>query len=123
MPDTTSQASGYDEGYGTGEGGAVTQITSQATTVVLNKPTGAITMFAAVLAADTTVSFTLTNSHIAAGDVLVFNVSGTAVAGAYKVDAVSSAGSAVIAVHNLTPTNSASEAPVIAFAVIKGATA
>ena len=58
-------------GYATGAGGTVTQITSKATGVTLNTVCGTITMNGAALAADTTVSFVLTNSAIAANDVVV----------------------------------------------------
>jgi len=107
-------------GYGT-DGGAVTQATNKATGVTLNKPTGQITMNAAALAADTTVSFTLTNSSIAAGDILVMNHISGGTAGSYLLNAQSAAGSASINVRNITA-GSLSEAIVIAFAVIKSTT-
>ena len=107
-------------GYGT-DGGAVTQATNKATGVTLNKPTGQITMNAAALAADTTVSFTLTNSSIAAGDILVMNHISGGTAGSYLLNAQSATGSASINVRNITA-GSLSEAIVIAFAVIKSTT-
>jgi hypothetical protein len=107
-------------GYGS-DGGAVTQATNKATGVTLNKPTGQITMNAAALAADTTVSFTLTNSSIAAGDILVMNHISGGTAGSYLLNAQSAAGSASINVRNITA-GSLSEAIVIAFAVIKSTT-
>lgn len=107
-------------GYGS-DGGAVTQATNKATGVTLNKPTGQITMNAAALAADTTVSFTLTNSSIAADDILVMNHISGGTAGAYLLNAQSAAGSASINVRNITA-GSLSEAIVIAFAVIKSTT-
>lgn len=111
-------------GYATGAGGTVTQGTSRTTGVTLNHVCGAITLFTATLAADTDVSFTLTNSAIAATDVLVMNViSGAAVKGGYHLNAQCAAGSAVITVHNLTPTITASEAPVIQFVVVKAVNA
>jgi len=57
-------------GYGTGAGGAVTQTTSKATAVTLNKPCGQITMNGAALAAGATVAFTFTNSLIGMYDVI-----------------------------------------------------
>lgn len=60
-------------GYGTGAGGAIVQATSKSTGVTLNKATGQITLNAAALAAGTVASFVLTNSAIAAGDILVLN--------------------------------------------------
>jgi hypothetical protein len=105
-------------GYITGEGGAVTQATSKSTGVTLNKKCGQITMNAAALAANTTVSFTLTNSTIAATDVLVLNHVSGGTAGSYLLNAQAAAGSASINVRNITG-GSLSEAIVIGFAVIK----
>ena len=105
-------------GYITGEGGAVTQATSKSTGVTLNTKCGQITMNGAALAIDTTVSFTLTNSTIAATDVLVLNHAGGGTIGHYAFNARCAAGSATIAVRNV---HSAplSDAIVIGFAVIK----
>jgi hypothetical protein len=109
-------------GYITGEGGTVTQATSKATGVTLSKKCGQITMHNASLAADTTVSFTLTNSTIAATDLLVLNHVSGGTAGAYLLNAQAAAGSASINVRNITA-GSLSEAIVIGFAVIKAVTA
>lgn len=105
-------------GYITGEGGTVTQATSKATAVTLNKKCGQITMHNASLAADTTVTFVLTNSTIAATDLLVLNHVSGGTAGAYLLNAQSAAGSVSINVRNVTA-GSLSEAIVIGFAVIK----
>jgi hypothetical protein len=109
-------------GYITGEGGTVTQATSKATAVTLNKKCGRITMHNASLAAATTVTFTLTNSTIAATDLLVLNHVSGGTAGAYLLNAQAAAGSASINVRNVTA-GSLSEAIVIGFAVIKAVTA
>ena len=109
-------------GYTTGSGGTVTQATNKSTGVTLNKANGQITLNAAALGADTTVSFTLTNSLIAAGDVLVLNHISGGTAGSYLLNAQSSAGAASINVRNIT-TGSLSEAIVIAYAVIRATTA
>ncbi|CAB4202459.1 hypothetical protein UFOVP1366_27 [uncultured Caudovirales phage] len=109
-------------GYTTGAGGTVTQATSKATGVTLSKSTGQITLDAAALAADTTVSFTLTNTVIEANDILVMNHISGGTAGSYLLNAQSAAGSASINVRNITA-GSLSEAIVIAFAVIKAVTA
>lgn len=108
-------------GYATGAGGTVTQATDKSTGVTLNKVSGQITMSAAALAADTTVTFTLTNSSIAAGDVLVLNHISGGTAGSYLLNAQSAAGSAAINVRNVS-TGSLGEAIVIAFALIKAVT-
>jgi hypothetical protein len=109
-------------GYITGEGGTVTQATSKATAVTLNKKCGQITMNAASLSAATTVTFTLTNSTIAATDLLVLNHVSGGTAGAYLLNAQAAAGSASINVRNVTA-GALAEAIVIGFAVIKAVTA
>ena len=75
-------------------------------------------MNAAALAAATTVTFVLTNSTIAATDLLVLNHVSGGTAGAYLLNAQAAAGSASINVRNITAA-SLSEAIVISFAVIK----
>ena len=105
-------------GYIVGEGGTVAQATSKVTGVTLDKRCGQITLNAAALAANTTVSFTLTNSTIAATDLLVLNHGSGGTAGSYLLNAQCGAGSCVINVRNVTAA-SLSEAIVIDFAVIK----
>lgn len=106
---------------GAGIGGAVTQATSKATGVTLNKATGDITLNAAALASSANVSFTLTNSVIAASDLVVVSHASGGTTGAYLawVSAIA-AGSCSITVRNMTA-GSLSEAAVIRFAVIKAA--
>ena len=98
--------------------GAITQATNKGTAVTLNSPSGQITLNGAALAADTTVSFTLTNSSITANDVLILNHLSAGTAGSYLLNAQAAAGSASINVRNITA-GSLSEAIVIGFAVIK----
>jgi hypothetical protein len=109
-------------GYQTGAGGTVTQATSKATGVTLNTSCGAVTMNAAALAAGTIVSFVLTDSAIAATDVLILNHISGGTPGSYSLNARAAAGSATIDVRNNTA-GSLSEAVVIQFAVIKGVNA
>jgi hypothetical protein len=106
---------------GSGAGGTVTQATSKSTGVTLSNPAGQITMNAAALAAGTIVSFTLTNTFIAATDVLLLNHVSGGTPGSYSLNAQCGAGSATINVRNNTA-GSLSEAIVIAFVVVKGAT-
>ena len=110
-------------GYGTGSGGAVTQITSKSTGVTLNKSNGGITLTAASLAATTSVSFVLTNSLIAATDVVNVSIRSGATLASYlvQVDAVA-AGSCTITLRNYTA-GALAEALVLNFAVIKAVTA
>jgi hypothetical protein len=109
----TTGVFGYISGTGT-----VTQATNKATGVTLNSPTGQITLNGAALAADTTVSFTLTNSSITANDLLILNHVSGGTAGSYLLNAQAAAGSASINVRNITA-GSLSEAIVLGFAVIK----
>lgn len=118
---STIRSSGGGVGYSTGAGGTVTQSTSKSTGVTLNKLSGEITMNAAALAANTAVSFTLTNSQIAATDVLALNHSSGGTAGSYTLNAQCAAGSASINVRNVTA-GSLSQAIVIRFVVIKAVT-
>jgi hypothetical protein len=109
-------------GYTAGAGGTVAQSGNKGTGVSLNKQSGEITMQNTNLAAATVVSFVLTNSTIAATDLLVINhVSGGTI-GSYTLDAACAAGSATIYVRNNTAGGLA-EALVLRFAVIKGAVA
>ena len=103
-------------GYNTG--GTVTQATNKSTAVTLNGASGRITMNGALLALDTTVSFTLTNSSITANDLLILNHVSVGTAGSYLLNAQAAAGSAVINVRNISLA-ALSEAIVIGFAVIK----
>ena len=109
----TTGAFGYLNGTG-----AITQATNKATGVTLNSPSGQITLNGDALAADTTVSFTLTNSSITANDVLILNHISAGTAGSYLLNAQAAAGSASINVRNITA-GSLSEAIVIGFAVIQ----
>lgn len=109
-------------GYGTGSGGSVSQSTSKSTGATLNKSNGQITMHSASLAANTAVSFTLTNSTIAATDKPDVAIASGATAGAYVavVDAVA-AGSCRISLRNMTG-GALAEAVVLNFVNIKAVT-
>jgi hypothetical protein len=109
----TTGVFGYVSGTGT-----ITQATNKATGVTLNSPSGQITLNGAALAANTTVSFTLTNSSITANDILILNHLSAGTAGSYLLNAQAGAGLASINVRNITA-GSLSEAIVIGFAVIK----
>ena len=105
-------------GYGTGAGGTVTQATNKGTAVTLNKPTGQVTTNNAALASGATVSFSINNSIITATDNIMVVVTGGS---SYTVQpAFVSGGVANIRLTNITG-GSLSEAVVINFAVIKGA--
>jgi hypothetical protein len=111
-------------GYGTGAGGTVTQLTSKSTGVTLNKLSGQITMNNATLNRNTGVSFVLTNSFIAATDVVIVNIASGATNDIYTatIDAVA-AGSCRIHLHNHSTGTDLGEAVVLNFVVIKGVSA
>ena len=109
--------SGEQLGYTTDAQGSVTQITSKATAVTLNKSAGKITMDAASLGATTNVTFTLNNSLISTNDVLILNVYG-GTSGSYNAWVSGlSAGAATITVRNITG-GALAEAIAINFALI-----
>lgn len=120
-PEFTTCYASQEIGYTAAAQGSVTQATDKSTGVTLNKSAGKITMNNAALAANTAVSFTLTNSVISGNDAIIVNVAGGGTAGAYTTYISSmTAGSAVITLRNLTG-GSLSEAVVINFAIIHGA--
>lgn len=110
--------SGEKLGYTTGAQGAVTQATSKATAVTLNKSAGVITMNGAALNLTTTVSFNLNNSYLSANDTLILTIASGGTAGAYNAWVSGmTAGVATINLRNITA-GSLSEAVVLNFAII-----
>jgi len=106
------------QGYAVGAGGGVLQATSKATAVTLNKSCGQITMNGAALAASTTVSFTMTNSTVESGDIIVMNHISGGTLGSYTLNASCGVGTADINIRNVS-LGSLSEAVILRFAVIK----
>lgn len=101
-------------------GSTVPQTSSRTNPVSINGPCGTITLFSAVLNANASNTFTLNNSTIASTDMVIIQmISPTASIDTYTVRAISGAGSASVTIRNNTATNSASEAPVLRFVVIK----
>ena len=120
-PEFTTMYASAEIGYAAGAQGAVTQLTSKSTGVTLNKSAGRITMSGVELAANTAVSFTLTNSTISTNDAIIVNVSGGGTAGAYTTYISSmTSGSAVVTLRNLTA-SALSEAVIINYAIIHSA--
>lgn len=110
-------------GYATGAGDTVTQITNRSTGVTINKPCGKIQTDTTSLAAAAEATFTVTNSVVEIGDVVVVSIrSGTAATTIAFVTAVA-AGSFDITISNLHASTAETGAIVINFAVIKGVTA
>ncbi len=111
-----------DIGYGympnLGRGGSVDQQTSKSTSVELNKPCGEIVMDDESLSTDSTVSFTLDNTSVKAGCVVIVNVASGGLAGAYQVSVGAIANnSCSITVTNVSG-STRSEAIKLNFAVI-----
>jgi hypothetical protein len=123
-PEFTTCYASQEIGYSAGAQGAVTQLTDKSTAVTLNKSAGRITMNNAALAGNTAVSFTLNNSLISANDTIIVCISSVttgSTAGAYTSYVSNmTTGSASITLRNLSGT-SYSEAVIINYAVIHGA--
>jgi len=102
------------------DGGTVTQGTNKQTGVTLSTLSGQITMNNEALGAGAETSFTVTNTKVAATDVVVVNHGSAGTAGAYLVgvNAVG-AGSFGITVSNVSA-GSLSEAIVLNFVVLGG---
>ena len=106
-------------GYATGAGGTVTQATNRTTGVTLNKVTGAITLVSAAGTASWQ-SFTVTNSTVAATDVVkVCQKSGTDL---YMIH-VTAIAAGSFRISFATTGGTTTEQPVFQFAVIKGVNA
>jgi len=124
-PEFTTCYASQEIGYSAAAQGTVTQLTDKSTGVTLNKSAGRITMNNAALAGATAVSFTLTNNLISINDTIIVcvssNTTGSA-AGAYTTYvSYLAAGSALITLRNLTAATSYSEAVIINYTIIHGA--
>lgn len=106
-------------GYGTGAGGTVNQTGGRTTGVTLSKPTGSITLVSAA-GSTTWQSFTVTNTTVAAEDVVVVSQkSGT---DKYMIH-VTNVAAGFFQITFATTGGTTTEQPVFSFAIIKGATA
>jgi hypothetical protein len=118
---STSATAGV--GYATGAGGAGTQGTNATTAVTLNKICGTIALHGTQnVAAGAEQAFTLTNSAIAATDVVVVTLKSGTIAAGTPVFAVTAtaAGSCVITMTNLHASQAVVAADIVLnFAVIK----
>jgi len=107
-------------GYGTGAGGTVTQATSKSTAVTLNKPCGQITMNNALMNNGDTAVFQVMNSLVSANDGIEITTSGNFLG--YELTKTVYSGAFYIRLANRSGV-ALSEAVVINFQIIKGATA
>jgi hypothetical protein len=114
-----------DFGFGgAGTGGTVTQLTSRTTGVTLNKPCGQITLVTATIAGHGNQEFTLTNSFVAANDVVMVCIKSGITSAQYTVGATAvAAGSCKISLQNILNTTTPSDTPVLTFIVIKAVNA
>lgn len=111
-------------GYGAGSGGTVTQATSKATAVTLNKPSGQITMHNAALASGASVTFTVNCTAVISADTInLTGVYATVDPSNYRIEKayVATTNAFAVRVTNISA-GSLSEALVIQFCVVKGST-
>lgn len=121
-PQALSRSPLYPTGYGNGAGSAVTQGTSRTTDVTINNVCGQITLFSATTTAATFASFTVTNSAVAATDVVILNIGASATADRYNVTVTAvAAGSFRVQIHNVVAV-AVAEAPILNFAVLNAVT-
>lgn len=119
----TSDSATAANGHVTGAGGAVTQTTSRTTGVTLSKPCGAITTDTSSLAAGAEATFTVTNTLVAATDVVLVSLKTPSATG-FSVPFVTTtaAGSFNITLSNLHASTADTSASVINFVVMKAVT-
>jgi hypothetical protein len=116
-------------GYAAGADAAVTQLTNRSTGVTINAVSGAITTNTTSLAAGASAEFTVTNSAVAIGDVVIVAIrsgssNGAGVAGITSVVVTTvAAGSFVLSVNNESTTTAETGAIIVNFAVIKAVSA
>lgn len=107
----------YGIGYGPGAGGTVTQATSRATAVTLNKPSGDITMFLA--AGNSAYSqFTVNNSTVSITDTISLSVRSAANVYDFSVQNMANGS---FAIYFAAVVGTSVDAPIVHFNVHKGA--
>jgi hypothetical protein len=110
-------------GYDTGAGGSITQGAGAKTnSVTINRPTGIIVTDNAALAANTSVTFNVSNTVISATDIVVVSHIAGGTLGSYNFAVAPAAGNANITIRNITAA-SLSEALTLRFIVIKSVNA
>lgn len=123
---TSSGSTGAGIGYATGAGGAVTQATNRTTAVTLSKLTGQITTSNASLAVETAAEFTVTNTTVAIGDVVVVSQQSGANSGntnVYVSTVAAGSFKITVACNNAAAGTAETGAIIINFAVIKAVAA
>ena len=117
-------AIGYGIGYTTGAGSSASQVgaTGKTAAFTLNTPTGQITFSNSAMAAYTSSSCTWTCSALQSYDVVAINHIAGGTLGAYNFSVAASNGQGQFIVRNIT-SGSLTEAPVVQYAIVKGAVA
>jgi len=119
-PASAQMIMGNFKAVGTAAGTAVTQATSRATGVTANAGFGAITTNTASLAAAASATFTVTDSVVAVGDVVIVAIRSGATNKETRVAVTTvAAGSFQITVHNLHASTAEVGAIIVNFAVVK----
>jgi hypothetical protein len=106
-------------GYATGAGSTVTQATSKTTGVTINALCGSITTHAASMLAGTTAAFTVTNSSVAAKDMVLVNHVSGGTPSAYSVTLQAIADGSFGVVLKNTTGGTLGEALVLRFLILK----
>lgn len=115
---------GTGVGFVTGSGGAVTQLTNRTTGVTLSTICGSITTDSSSLAAGAEAEFTVTNTLVAATDVVIVCLKTESATGtSLPFVSTVAAGSFKITLTNLHASTADTSASVINFAVIKSVAA
>jgi len=110
-------------GYATGAGGSVTQASNKTTSVVLSKICGTIVTHNAEMVGGAEAKFTVTNTLVAATDVVNLAIASGGTSGDYGIFPTAvSAGAFDITLTNLSAV-SLTEALTINFAILKGVAA
>lgn len=112
-------------GYGTGDGGTVTQITNRATAVTINALSGTITTDSTSLAAEASAVFVVTNNKVAISDVVVCSIRSGSIAlnTQIEVTAVANGSFSISVINNNVAAGTAETgAIIINFVVLKGST-
>jgi len=107
-------------GFSTGTGNVAIQSTSKSNTVILNNPTGQITLSNSSLNAQTSNTFILLNTFIGANDFILLNHFSGGTIGAYNLASNTSQGQANVTIRNIS-TTTLTESPVIQYVIIKAA--
>ena len=115
---TSDTSIGYTPGISLAK--SVTQISSRTNPVTINAPTGSIKMYSAG-ASNNAQSFTVNNTFVGPYDLVMINPTTGVDQGNYYFFNVKTVSPGTFAVNFYAPKGSATDAPVLQFALFKGA--